>query len=162
MKFVIALSKNDIVALENFIQENPDAIDIPLAVSQRDVIAFNISKDSGDILSFEKFIASYPLAKQVDSAYFFIYELAYSQAIKGGDSKTISSYLNKYPKSHLKQQALQKKDDYLFLEETDGTIQNYIKFCKNYKNSSHFTESFEHINSQVFQFKNIDGAYFLL
>ena len=162
LKFVIALSKNDIVALENFIQENPDAIDIPLAVSQRDVIAFNISKDSGDILSFEKFIASYPLAKQVDSAYFFIYELAYSQAIKGGDSKTISSYLNKYPKSHLKQQALQKKDDYLFLEETDGTIQNYIKFCKNYKNSSHFTESFEHINSQVFLFKNIDGAYFLL
>ena len=160
--FEMAVSKNEVSALQDFIQENPNAIDRALAITLRDRLAFSNAKNDGKLHAFEKFIADYPNAFQVDSAYHFIHDLAFEEAKVKGNSNAFATYINKYPNSHLISQAIQKKDDLIFLEETDGSISKYLTFCKKYSQSNYYKVAFDSIIIQTIKFKNWEGAEYLL
>jgi outer membrane protein OmpA-like peptidoglycan-associated protein len=158
--FEMAVSKNEVSALQDFIQENPNAIDRTLAITLRDRLAFSNAKNDGKLPAFEKFIADYPNAFQVDSAYHFIHDLAFEEANKTNTIEGYEFFILTYP-SAIQVKIATKKIHLLAFDiaKTDDNSTAYKKFMIGYPNSEQVSTAKELFYLREFQENTTDGIW---
>ena len=164
--FEMAVSKNEVSALQDFIQENPNAIDRTLAITLRDRLAFSNAKNDGKLHAFEKFIADYPNAFQVDSAYHFIHDLAFEEANKTNTIEGYEFFILTYPSANQVNIVTEKIHLLAFdIAKTDDNSTAYKKFMIGYPNSEQASKAKELFDQREFQentarIKEIDAMLF--
>jgi len=104
----------------------------------------------------------YPSAVQKDSALICRDDRAYEFALKQGKSISIIDFLRKYPNTHLKEKAELEKNKLFFTEQTDGTVDGYIRFCKKNEKSIYFDMAMDSIETISFLERNYTGIKYLL
>ena len=158
----IAINKNTISDYEHFLNYyNGSISQKKKAESLRDVIAYNDAKSINTENSYVNFLRKYPNAEQKESAIKNRDICAFNDAKKAGNSQSVVTFLKKYPNSHLKEEAELEKNKLFFEEQTDGSIDGYIRFCNNNDKSYYFDLAVENIRKLSLQDRNIVGLKYL-
>lgn len=158
----IATEKNTIAGYQHFIDYYVGSVSQRLiAENNRNILAFKIAKKENSEKGYIEFLAKYPNALQTDSATRNRDECAYINAKKGNSSVAIVSFIKKYPNSHLKFEAEEEKNRLLFREQTDGTVEGYVKFCKNNDKGKYFDMAIDSIEYLSLSTRNRVGLKYL-
>lgn len=133
-----------------------------VAILRRDELAFAEAKATNTEESYIYFLQTYPNAVQKQQAIVLRDECAFEVAKKKENSKFILDFLRKYPDTHLRDQAEFEKNRLFFKEQTDGTIDGYIRFCSKNEASVFYDQAIDSLISMSLHYRDSKGLKFLV
>ena len=159
----IAKSLNSSASFQHFIDVYKEAKgQMEIAILRRDELAFNEAKTLNTEESYIYFIATYPNAIQRPEAIVLRDERAFENAKNIDKSTAIIQFLSKYPNTHLRNEAEFEKNRLLFREQTDGTIEGYIRFCSKNEASEFYDQAIDSITSISLRMRDLIGLKYLV
>ena len=158
----IAISKNTIEGYQHFIDYYVGATTQRVsAENNRNVLAFQVAQLENTEDGYINFLQSYPNALQTDSAIKHRDGRAFETAKTKKTSEAIVAFLRKYPTTHLKLEANHEKNRWFFKEQTDGTVEGYIRFCKKNERGVYFDMSIDSIECLSLANRDVTGLKYL-
>ena len=131
------------------------------AIKYRNIYAFKQAKLINTEDNYIEFISKYSESEQIDSAIILRDVCAFNSALQEMKSSAFKSFLDKYPNSHLVDQANFEKNKYLFIEQTDGSLKGYIRFCQKNDFSDFYKRSIDSIEVISLREKDTEGLKFI-
>jgi len=158
-----SIEENSITGYQYFIDTYKEATTQKAeAIKRRDVLAYADASRINTEESYQYFISTYPLATQKSEAVINRDTRAYEKATAANTSAAMKQFMNKYPQSHLKQKASEEFDRLQFVEETDGTLEGYLAFCRKHKESRYLNEALDSVFTLSEQHMALDGYEYML
>jgi outer membrane protein assembly factor BamD (BamD/ComL family) len=140
-KFEFALSINTIVSLETFINQFPNAQDIPNAKKKLEDLEYNSCKTSNEIPLIDSFIKKYPNSERKKEAQQLIFELEFKKCNSINDKNCLLSFEKKYPSSKYSSEIKNKIEDIDFLNVKKSYNKEILDaFIRDYPNSKYLDE----------------------
>lgn len=109
------------------------------------------AREIDQVEAYQKFIDEHPDAEERKHAVIFRDQLAYQKALEVNTSNAMLQFIEKYPKTHLMDDAVEDYQLLIYKEQTkNGEIQEFKKFIKNYPGNPHVVDAQDKIYELYF------------
>ncbi|MGI9545569.1 MAG: tetratricopeptide repeat protein [Cyclobacteriaceae bacterium] len=133
LAFDRAKFKDSLAAYIYFIEQYPEAIQLPEAIIRRDELAYQKAEEINTYQSFLNFIQQYPEALQVPEAQTQYDRLLFQDQVGGGRLDDYVNFITKYPLSPYRQEA---ETQIFEISISDGLPMSFLKHIQDRPASS--------------------------
>ena len=125
----IAIRKNSVEALTEFINQYPDARQLREVKLKRDSLAFESISKRNTAQSYEQYIKDWPESHLNDLAQERFDLLNFQERTRKGNASEFELFYNQFPESRYRDQALEKL---FYLTTADGKEESFKSFAKKF------------------------------
>jgi hypothetical protein len=137
-----AKHQNTVVAFQYFINNYPDAQEIPLAVSLRNSLAFTEASRVNTWQTYQDFYQTYPKAEQAFEAKELYEQLLFEERTQTGTLEAYRSFLQEQPRTPYRDRLLR---NIYFLSTADNSEQAYSAYIQEFGLNIYGRQALTHI-----------------
>ncbi len=138
----IAKEKMDTSLFTKFIKEHPWSDKIPLAIHQRDSLAFFDAVYKNTSNAYKNFLDIYPESEYKELALQNYHHSLFIENVSGGTIDDFALFIKRYPDSPYKKEA----DSMIYILSTrENTIQSYLNFIQRFPKNSFYKRAWREL-----------------
>jgi hypothetical protein len=151
---------NTLDGFNTFINDFPDAAQVPQAISKRNKLAFEQAKASGKLESIISFLKMYPNADQKNDALKLRNELAFQAAKKVNTIESFEIFIHTYPDAIQVSSALKLQKQLVFEKaKSINTFEAYSDFIRRYPEAEQYVDVFNLMANSLGQAIQKENSY---
>jgi hypothetical protein len=152
LAFMRTLSMNGVASYQTFIDEHPDASQVPLAVANRNNLAYQATAQIDTYEAYKAFMDTYPDAKEYQQAKERYNSLVFRKKTNAGDLESFVNFLEAFPDSPYRSEA---EKQILEITTAANRFEDYERFVRQYPNSKHTALA---VNLLFHQYEELSSA----